>query len=110
MNSANIPRLNNGCGSLAVISRTTRIGGRYAHVAATMNNISEAILCGNTTCCLRGRVLGPGRHQFVFRFCPRWEFRFGAPMIILFLASQAFGRSEEHTSELQSRGHLVCRL
>src|SRR5437870_10651672 len=22
----------------------------------------------------------------------------------------AFGRSEEHTSELQSRGHLVCRL
>src|SRR5207253_9306567 len=22
----------------------------------------------------------------------------------------AYGRSEEHTSELQSRGHLVCRL
>ena len=21
-----------------------------------------------------------------------------------------YGRSEEHTSELQSRGHLVCRL
>src|SRR5207253_9135245 len=29
------------------------------------------------------------------------------------LATQTFGpwlRSEEHTSELQSRGHLVCRL
>src|SRR5207253_6343446 len=25
-------------------------------------------------------------------------------------ASQAATRSEEHTSELQSRGHLVCRL
>src|SRR5690625_6526343 len=25
-------------------------------------------------------------------------------------ASTAKGRSEEHTSELQSRGHLVCRL
>src|SRR5690625_5403382 len=25
-------------------------------------------------------------------------------------ASDARGRSEEHTSELQSRGHLVCRL
>src|SRR5690625_6399914 len=25
-------------------------------------------------------------------------------------AQQFFGRSEEHTSELQSRGHLVCRL
>src|SRR5690625_7731227 len=25
-------------------------------------------------------------------------------------SSGRFGRSEEHTSELQSRGHLVCRL
>ena len=24
--------------------------------------------------------------------------------------TQCFKRSEEHTSELQSRGHLVCRL
>src|SRR5437870_7990735 len=26
------------------------------------------------------------------------------------LGDAAVGRSEEHTSELQSRGHLVCRL
>src|SRR5690625_5906918 len=26
------------------------------------------------------------------------------------LEARAVGRSEEHTSELQSRGHLVCRL
>src|SRR5437660_6738208 len=26
------------------------------------------------------------------------------------LQSELLGRSEEHTSELQSRGHLVCRL
>src|SRR5690625_5746521 len=26
------------------------------------------------------------------------------------MACSAFRRSEEHTSELQSRGHLVCRL
>src|SRR5207253_7916668 len=26
------------------------------------------------------------------------------------LVNSAFRRSEEHTSELQSRGHLVCRL
>src|SRR5690625_5317393 len=25
-------------------------------------------------------------------------------------ANRTIGRSEEHTSELQSRGHLVCRL
>src|SRR5207253_10208570 len=26
------------------------------------------------------------------------------------IANSILGRSEEHTSELQSRGHLVCRL
>src|SRR5690625_4656188 len=30
--------------------------------------------------------------------------------IFLFLFHPSLGRSEEHTSELQSRGHLVCRL
>src|SRR5207253_9613074 len=29
---------------------------------------------------------------------------------VLVLATYRVGRSEEHTSELQSRGHLVCRL
>src|SRR5690625_6096955 len=27
-----------------------------------------------------------------------------------FVSHEKIGRSEEHTSELQSRGHLVCRL
>src|SRR5690625_6494958 len=30
--------------------------------------------------------------------------------ILLWLKEKRFKRSEEHTSELQSRGHLVCRL
>src|SRR5437660_12921610 len=42
-------------------------------------------------CCGQGR---PGGSP------PRWR----AP------SSSASARSEEHTSELQSRGHLVCRL
>src|SRR5690625_6648831 len=29
---------------------------------------------------------------------------------ILFMTFHTLDRSEEHTSELQSRGHLVCRL
>src|SRR5690625_6238099 len=29
---------------------------------------------------------------------------------VLTIVSFLFSRSEEHTSELQSRGHLVCRL
>src|SRR5690625_5363752 len=32
------------------------------------------------------------------------------PMWIFFCFGQGCARSEEHTSELQSRGHLVCRL
>src|SRR5215208_7540127 len=30
--------------------------------------------------------------------------------VVYSLAPDYFNRSEEHTSELQSRGHLVCRL
>src|SRR3712207_8718750 len=32
------------------------------------------------------------------------------PLIVFFLARRACLRSEEHTSELQSRQYLVCRL
>src|SRR5690625_7048850 len=35
----------------------------------------------------------------------------GQPLMTLHTATpERFARSEEHTSELQSRGHLVCRL
>src|SRR5207253_9592848 len=30
--------------------------------------------------------------------------------VVTYFEAKGFGRSEEHTSELQSRGHLVCRL
>src|SRR5439155_4134004 len=32
------------------------------------------------------------------------------PSLLVFTPSTRGSRSEEHTSELQSRGHLVCRL
>src|SRR5690348_18189310 len=32
------------------------------------------------------------------------------PLPVYFILPQAFARSEEHTSELQSPVHLVCRL
>src|SRR5690625_6892178 len=34
----------------------------------------------------------------------------GAPRSFFLQCREIIGRSEEHTSELQSRGHLVCRL
>src|SRR2546429_5545926 len=43
------------------------------------------------------------------------DFRLNVPVLFFSLAASIvcgvlFGRSEEHTSELQSRLHLVCRL
>src|SRR5690625_6803466 len=34
----------------------------------------------------------------------------GLLIVVAAIISLSAGRSEEHTSELQSRGHLVCRL
>src|SRR5690625_6272512 len=44
---------------------------------------------------------------------PIWFLIFFTFLLHLFLTKEGpvvFERSEEHTSELQSRGHLVCRL
>src|SRR5690625_6580732 len=40
---------------------------------------------------------------------PRWTAEHALTLLII-LAILTIARSEEHTSELQSRGHLVCRL
>src|SRR5207253_8387955 len=40
----------------------------------------------------------------------RAESAHGLAMQVLEIADERVRRSEEHTSELQSRGHLVCRL
>src|SRR5439155_12742765 len=50
--------------------------------------------------------------RFGFAFYT-WTFWFVVPVGALFAGfagEQCTNRSEEHTSELQSRGHLVCRL
>src|SRR5690625_5410531 len=41
-----------------------------------------------------------------------WSWHYDAVLMPIALAAMldASARSEEHTSELQSRGHLVCRL
>src|SRR5690625_6774876 len=48
----------------------------------------------------RGRIRGLGFCADLFHCCICWHW----------VSSRVYGRSEEHTSELQSRGHLVCRL
>src|SRR5207253_6044016 len=39
-----------------------------------------------------------------------WESRYFGHVAYVESVDETDGRSEEHTSELQSRGHLVCRL
>src|SRR5690625_6752614 len=63
--------------------------------------------------------LGTGRYHLVAPLFERAEVRpLGGPDFTVIAEGQApnrpyvtaLTRSEEHTSELQSRGHLVCRL
>src|SRR5690625_6806277 len=64
-----------------------------------------------------GRAEGPGRFVFSRRSDHMWEAVSSATTRtrpIINTRDEPHGdpsrRSEEHTSELQSRGHLVCRL
>src|SRR2546429_4828975 len=56
----------------------------------------------------------PGRHRIQFRFVRPWWITVLALLalvqVIALLRHDWRTRSEEHTSELQSRLHLVCRL
>src|SRR5690625_6497846 len=65
-----------------------------------------------------GRIRFPVCSQFIprhrccapSRYGPRSGFQTSSYPFFLNLANAFLKRSEEHTSELQSRGHLVCRL
>src|SRR6266508_5442746 len=70
----------------------------------------EAIKRARRACEENARRVGMSRPDFLRSVC-------GAATTVLALQSvwadaarHSLGRSEEHTSELQSRGHLVCRL
>src|SRR5690606_40063548 len=43
-------------------------------------------------------------------FTPAWQFYLGIFFILMVMYAPGGVRSEEHTSELQSRENLVCRL
>src|SRR5690625_6517698 len=59
-----------------------------------------------------GRI--PRSNQYREVTIPRTRCRWRKPGVqfqpVRSVQGQIFTRSEEHTSELQSRGHLVCRL
>src|SRR5690625_6225085 len=60
-----------------------------------------------------GLITDPGAKVAVKRFSNGWDgssVNASQRLLNRFTATFAPGRSEEHTSELQSRGHLVCRL
>src|SRR5690625_6819166 len=53
------------------------------------------------------RVNSPAWSKCSRKSSPKANARSSSPNILKWVSSS---RSEEHTSELQSRGHLVCRL
>src|SRR3989442_12711195 len=50
------------------------------------------------------------RSSFIEEACARVRKQVGDQKLVLGLSGGVDSRSEEHTSELQSRPHLVCRL
>src|SRR5439155_24573163 len=59
--------------------------------------------------------------DYLAKVSPEWKMKVGVGNAVMWptgiggkgnegVAGQMYVRSEEHTSELQSRGHLVCRL
>src|SRR3989442_6879866 len=59
-----------------------------------------------SVCARRQGEVGDGHTPSVYRFCGRSHYR---GLLHRTTLRPSF-RSEEHTSELQSRPHLVCRL
>src|SRR5690625_6891113 len=95
------------------------VDGRYALVVARFNSfVVEALLEGAIDTLVRHGV--SRENLTVVRVPGAWELPVAAKRLadankfdaIITLGAVIRGgtRSEEHTSELQSRGHLVCRL
>src|SRR5690625_5487885 len=82
------------------VAKVTAVGGLITRFCSYGNPCMECV----------ARETGRNRHRRLFIFTAE---AFGYVNRYSFVAvkqQQKYGRSEEHTSELQSRGHLVCRL
>src|SRR5207253_8047032 len=66
-------------------------------------------LCRAVPCAEQVRFTSTGTEATFFALRAARAFR-GRDKVMKFEGGYHGGRSEEHTSELQSRGHLVCRL
>src|SRR5207253_5473511 len=93
----------------SIIARVVPIGAPLVDVVA--NVIEPASVGSITPNRLRTGFPARGvvRQRFGWCITPGVEFAFLSPARGS-LPFRLGGRSEEHTSELQSRGHLVCRL
>src|SRR5690625_5814449 len=100
------------------MSTETQPGSPHPSSAATADAIA-ATRKNNT----RGKVLTASMVGTTIEFFDFYAYATASSLVFpaLFFPNQTsttqllsslaiFGRSEEHTSELQSRGHLVCRL
>src|SRR3989449_7261719 len=73
-----------------------------------INSSLVALLAGNA----KKRVTSPSQARnlrFTLTFISSPPLAV-SPLVLISTFSLGYGRSEEHTSELQSRLHLVCRL
>src|SRR5207253_9746594 len=82
----------------SIATRSGRVVGVKVRGAGLLRSGRVVVAAGNWT---RDLVAAVG---------PRLPIRYVRGEVAILRRPVDFGRSEEHTSELQSRGHLVCRL
>src|SRR5437870_7815232 len=74
----------------------------------TTRSVPSSAASSSSTSSMGINVSAPSRLK---RLCPTYfEWRNRSNPSAAFSLSRMWRRSEEHTSELQSRGHIVCRL
>src|SRR5207253_8662207 len=86
-----------GCGSSTIVGKWRLMGGSNAILWEFSAN--GAVLIGDVR----------GRYKFGDQDRIKIETPFATTVYQMTISGERM-RSEEHTSELQSRGHLVCRL
>src|SRR5690625_6048608 len=81
----------------------------YSYISPLVSRSFRSSLSISST--TRARVDGLGNKNIAPSICLRYVLPFFPPSALMKgNTSSRIIRSEEHTSELQSRGHLVCRL
>src|SRR5438552_9139696 len=101
----------------AVLFRNIAMSGTFSHrITAAARSLARACLSLNVPSAAYTSIIGIGgsltdhKSERSLEYTERSVYSTNTDTTISQMARSIMGRSEEHTSELQSPDHLVCRL